>query len=43
MEYKLSEVEHNLTAKHYKLVGGSWVGVDFYMAKQQRLIYIRSK
>lgn len=36
MEYKLSEVEHNACIRAAKLVGGSWVGVDFIPGKTKK-------
>ena len=36
MEYKLSEIEHNACIRAAKLVGGSWVGVDFIPGKTNK-------
>tara|TARA_Y100000817_G_scaffold305671_1_gene290004 strand:- start:60 stop:1448 length:1389 start_codon:yes stop_codon:yes gene_type:complete len=36
MEYKLSEAEHNACIRAAKLVGGSWVGVDFIPGKTKK-------
>jgi hypothetical protein len=36
MEYKLSETEHNACIRAAKLVGGSWVGVDFIPGKTNK-------